>query len=108
MIMKMKISHHFLSIFAALVAFSLISTVALAAEIQPRTPTCPECNGDTYFVPVRVAPTALYITCRTHGVTCQTATDYRNLVCVNCGIVQRSVVYRTGYWCSGNGGSYHF
>ena len=44
MIMKTKISHRFLSLFAAvLVAFSLISTVALAAEVQPRIPSCP--NG---------------------------------------------------------------
>ena len=47
MIMKTKISHRFLSLFAAvLVAFSLISTVALAAEIQPRISTCPNCNSE--------------------------------------------------------------
>lgn len=49
--METKISHRFLSLFAAvLVAFSLISTVALAAEIQPRIPSCPNgCMGSTYY-----------------------------------------------------------
>ena len=58
MIMKTKISHRFLSLFAAvLVAFSLISTVALAAEVQPRIPSCPNgCMGNMHYEYVSKQP----------------------------------------------------
>ena len=113
MIMKTKISHRFLSLFAAvLVAFSLISTVALAAEIQPRISTCPNCNSERTSYGYTWAPEACHATV-THrlanGNICQ-HTQYhyyaiycRCLNCADCGrIVElyRNEVAAWGYYCS--------
>ena len=113
MIMKTKISRRFLSLFAAvLVAFSLISTVALAAEIQPRISTCPNCNSERTSYGYTWAPEAGHATV-THrlanGNICQ-HTQYhyyaiycRCLNCADCGrIVElyRNEVASRGYYCS--------
>ena len=103
--MKTKISHRFLSLFAAvLVAFSLISTVALAAEIQPRIPSCPNgcTTGYTYYAN-DTWPDGPYISSsHCSGKHCR-ATVYRCLRCSNCGASERVEIVGYKTYCNNTG-----